>query len=169
MAFNVFFLKVRQYQNDFINSFWNQLVSMAICLTIYLGLVLVHFQKYYLLGFFSNCSVIDSSIVFCLVLLQVPKCFVPVQIFWTSPKIWLHLVPLKKLLCRHKNQFYWMQMIFLSGTKCLWLAQYINQFLGCLEELLNWNSHSIRYTESKRLIYCLQKIYAAAVKQKSGA
>ena len=28
---------------------------------------------------------------FCLVLLQVPKCFVTVQIFWASPKIWLHL------------------------------------------------------------------------------
>ena len=65
----------------------------------------------------------------CLVLLQVPKCFVPVQIFWASPKIWLHLVPLQKLLCRHKNQFYWMQIIFLSGTKCLWLPQYVNKFL----------------------------------------
>ena len=65
----------------------------------------------------------------CLVLLQVPKCFVPVQIFWVSPKIWLHLVPLQKLLCLHKNQFYWMQIIFLSGTKCLWLAQYVNKCL----------------------------------------
>ena len=53
----------------------------------------------------------------------------PVQIFWASPKIWLHLVPLQKLLCWHKNQFYWMQIIFLSGTKCLWLAQYVNKFL----------------------------------------
>ena len=66
---------------------------------------------------------------FCLVLLQVPKCFVPVQIFWASPKLWLHLVPLQKLLYRHKNQFYWMQIIFLSGTKCLWLPQYVNRFL----------------------------------------
>ena len=32
--------------------------------------------------------------------------FVPVQIFWASLKIWLHLVPLQKLLCWHKNQFY---------------------------------------------------------------
>ena len=72
------------------------------------------------------------STVFCLVLLQVPKCFVPVQIFWASPKIWLHLVPLQKLLCRHENQFYWMRIIFLSGTKCLWLAQYVNKILGWL-------------------------------------
>ena len=51
------------------------------------------------------------------------------KMFWASPKIWLHLVPLQKLLCWHKNQFYWMQIIFLSGTKCLWLPQYINKFL----------------------------------------
>ena len=65
----------------------------------------------------------------CLVLLQVPKYFVPVQIFWVSPKFWLHLVPLQKVLCRHKNQFYWMQIIFLCGTKFLWLAQYVDKFL----------------------------------------
>ena len=53
----------------------------------------------------------------------------PVQIFWASPKIWLHLVPLQKNLCRHKNQFYWMQIIFLSGTNFLWLPQYVNKFL----------------------------------------
>ena len=66
---------------------------------------------------------------YCLVLLQVPKCFVPVQIFWASPKIWLHLVPLQKLLCLHKTQFYWIQIIFLSGTNCWWLPQYVNKFL----------------------------------------
>ena len=49
--------------------------------------------------------------------------------FWASPKIWLHLVPLQKLLCRHKKQFYWMQIIFLSCTKCLWLLQYVNKLL----------------------------------------
>ena len=70
----------------------------------------------------------------CLLLLQVPKCFVPFQIFWASPKIWLHLVPLQKLLCRHKNQFYWMQIIFLSGTKCLWLALNAVKFLGWLKK-----------------------------------
>ena len=52
------------------------------------------------------------------------KCFI-----WARPKIWMHLVPLQKLLCRHKKQFYWMQIIFLSGTKCLWLTQYVNKFL----------------------------------------
>ena len=65
----------------------------------------------------------------CLVLLQVSKSFVLVQIFWASPKLWLHLVPLQNLLCWHKNQFYWMKIIFLSATKYLWLPQYVNKFL----------------------------------------
>ena len=43
------------------------------------------------------------------------------------------LVPLQKLFCRLKNQFFWMQIIFLSGTKCLWLAQYVTKFLGWLK------------------------------------
>ena len=38
-------------------------------------------------------------------------------------------MPLQKLLCQHKNQFYWMQIILWSGTKCLWLAQYVNNLL----------------------------------------
>ena len=38
-------------------------------------------------------------------------------------------MPLQKLLCQLKNQFYWMQIIFLSGTKCLWLPQIVNKFL----------------------------------------
>ena len=53
----------------------------------------------------------------------------PVQIFWVSPKIWLHLVLLQKHLCWNKKQFYWMQIICLSGTKCLWLPQCVNKFL----------------------------------------
>ena len=40
-------------------------------------------------------------------------------------------MPLKKLLCRHKNQFYWMQIIFLSGTKCFWMTQNVNKTLVC--------------------------------------
>ena len=39
-------------------------------------------------------------------LLQVPKTFVTVQIFWGRPNVWLHLVPLQKLLCWHKNWIY---------------------------------------------------------------
>ena len=47
------------------------------------------------------------------------------KFFESTQKIWLHLVPLQNLLYQHKNQFYWMQIIFWSGTKCLWLAQNI--------------------------------------------
>ena len=32
-------------------------------------------------------------------------------------------------MCRHKNQFYWMQIVFLSATKGLWLPQYVNIIL----------------------------------------
>ena len=67
--------------------------------------------------------------ILCLVLLQVTKCFVPVQIFWVSPKIWLHLVPLQKLMCRHKKQFYWIQTIFFVWHKMFVTAKYVNQFL----------------------------------------
>ena len=45
-----------------------------------------------------------------------------------------HLVPLQKLLCQHKKQFYWMQIIFLSGTKCLWLSQYVDTYIFCLAQ-----------------------------------
>ena len=58
-----------------------------------------------------------------------PKMFCASPNFWVSPKIWLHLVPLQKLLCRHKKQLYWMQIIFLADKKCLWLPQYVNRFL----------------------------------------
>ena len=51
------------------------------------------------------------------------------KFFEPARKIWLHLVSLQKLLCRHKKQFYWVHIIFLSGTKCLRLPQYVNKFL----------------------------------------
>ena len=59
------------------------------------------------------------------------KCFVLVQMFWASPKIWLHLVPLQNFCAGTKTNFtdWWLQIIFLSGTKCLWMPQYVNKFL----------------------------------------
>ena len=66
--------------------------------------------------------------VLCLDLLHVPKCFVPIQIFWAGQNMTAFSAALK-LLCRHKNRFYWIQIIFLSGTKYLWLPQYVNKFL----------------------------------------
>jgi hypothetical protein len=39
-----------------------------------------------------------------------------------------------KTFFRHKNLFYWMQILFLSGTKCLWLAHYVYKFLGWLKK-----------------------------------
>ena len=108
----------------------------------------------------------------CLVLLQVPKCFGPVQFFWASPKIWLHLVPLQKLLCQHKNQFYWMQIIFLSGTKCLWLTQYVNKFLvwykkfGPAQNILgqDFSRSSILFEQKQLILYFFNPIVLTIAK-----
>ena len=54
----------------------------------------------------------------------------PVQIFWSRPKIELTFIPLQKVLCRHKNWIYYMKIIFWSGTKNLGLVQYVNQYLA---------------------------------------
>ena len=52
------------------------------------------------------------------------------KFFEPAPKlVCIYVVPLKKLLCWQKNQFYWLQIIFLSGTKFLWLPQYVNKCL----------------------------------------
>ena len=77
----------------------------------------------------------------CLVLLQVLKYFVPVQMFWASPNIWLHLVILQKLLCQQIKQFYWMQIITLSGTKCMLLAQYVNKFFCPTQTIWTGTKH----------------------------
>ena len=87
----------------------------------------------------GKVSHFDQGLLLCLVLLQVP-------IFWASPKIWLHLVPIHKLLCRHKNQLYWMQIIFLSGTKCLWP----NKLPICVK---GWFSSVITFQNKLFLIY----------------
>ena len=48
---------------------------------------------------------------YCLVLLQVPKCFVPVQIFWAILKIWLHLALAQNtILLKANNLFVWHKM-----------------------------------------------------------
>ena len=53
----------------------------------------------------SMIKIIQKLWVYCPVLLQDPKTFVTVQIFWARPKVWLHLAFLKKLLCWHKIEF----------------------------------------------------------------
>ena len=64
-----------------------------------------------------------------------PCLFTSHKIFSAGPIILSQLKNLtafsasSKLLCRHLNQYYWMQPILLSRTKCLGLGQYINRFL----------------------------------------
>ena len=45
----------------------------------------------------------DEGEYFCLVLLQVPKCFGLVQIFCARPKIYLHIVAVTNFLCQTKR------------------------------------------------------------------
>ena len=48
---------------------------------------------------------------------KVPKWFVLVQIFWTSPKIYLHIVPVTNILCQTKRCFPLSKNGFCAGTK----------------------------------------------------
>ena len=52
-----------------------------------------------------------------------PKMFCAGPNFLSRPK------NLTAFECLFKNQFYWMQIIFWSGTKCFWLTQYVNKVL----------------------------------------
>ena len=55
---------------------------------------------------------------FCLVLLQVPKCFVLVQIFWASPKnLFTYCASVTNILCQTKRWFAFSKIGFCGGTK----------------------------------------------------
>ena len=111
---------VASYQKPTGQKMYKLFLLVYALITAHLAIVIMNYR-------YASYEYIPPNLF--LVLLQVPKCFVLVQIFWDSPKIWLHLVPLQKLLCWQKNQFYWIQIIFLSGKNCLWLSQYVNKFL----------------------------------------
>ena len=66
----------------------------------------------------------------CLVLLQVPKCFVLVQIFFARPKIYLHIVAVTNILCQTKRWFAFSKIDFCAGTKGFEEALNAVKFLG---------------------------------------
>ena len=70
----------------------------------------------------------------CLVLLQVAKCFVPVQIFCVGPKIYLHIVPVTNILCQNKKWFAFSKIGFCAGTKVFEEALNAVKFLGWLKK-----------------------------------
>ena len=70
----------------------------------------------------------------CLVLLQVPKCFVPVQIFCVVPKIYLCIVPVTNIMCQNKRWFAFSKIGFCAGTKVFEEALNAVKFLGCLKK-----------------------------------
>ena len=71
---------------------------------------------------------------FCLVLLQVAKCFVPVQNFCVGPKIFLHIVPVTNILCQAKRWFAFSKIGFCAGTKVFEEALNAVKFLGWLKK-----------------------------------
>ena len=70
----------------------------------------------------------------CLVLLQVEKCFVLVQIFCVGPNIYLHIVPVTNILCQTKRWFAFSKIGFCAGTKVFEEALNAVKCLGWLEK-----------------------------------
>ena len=59
-----------------------------------------------------------------------PKMFCASPNFLSQPKnLTAFSASSKTFVPAKKKHFYWIQIIFLSGTKCLWLTQYVNKFL----------------------------------------
>ena len=58
-----------------------------------------------------------------------PKMFCAGPNFLSQPKHLTAFSASSKTFVPAQKHFYWMQIIFLSGTKCLWLTQYVNKFL----------------------------------------
>ena len=69
----------------------------------------------------------------CLVLLQVAKCFVPVQIFCVGPKIYLHIVPVTNILCQTKRWFAFRKIGCCASVKVFEEALNAVKFLGWLK------------------------------------
>ena len=53
----------------------------------------------------------------CLVLLQVPKCFGLVQIFFSKPKIYLHIVGVTNICARLKDDLHSVNLFFVLAQK----------------------------------------------------
>ena len=58
-----------------------------------------------------------------------PKMFPAGPNFWSQPRNLTAYSASSKTFVAAQKTFYWMQIIILSGTKCLWLPQYINKIL----------------------------------------
>ena len=74
-----------------------------------------------------------NSNYLCLVLLQVPKCFVLVQIFCARPKIYLDIVTVTNILCQTKRWFAFSKIGFCAGSKVFEKALNAVKFLGWLK------------------------------------
>ena len=71
----------------------------------------------------------------CLVLLQVPKCFGLVQIFCARPKNYLNIMAVTNILCQTERWFAFSKIGFCAWTKVFVEALNAVKFLGCLKKL----------------------------------
>ena len=78
----------------------------------------------------------------CLVLLQVPKCFVPVQIFCVGPKFFLHIMPVTNILYQTKRWFAFSKIGFCAGTNVFEEALFkCSQILGPDQKIWTGTKH----------------------------
>ena len=94
----------------------------------------------------------DQYCHFCLVLLQVPNFFVPVQIFWASPKIYIHFLPDKKRICIQKNWFLCRYKRFWRGTKC-------SQIFGLAQKIWTGTKHFGTCKSTRHLFIILMRFF----------
>ena len=77
----------------------------------------------------------------CLVLLQVSKCFVPVQIFCVGPKIYLHIVS-NKHFARQKDGLHSVKLFFVPTQKFLKRhCTKCNQIFGLAQKIWTGTKH----------------------------
>ena len=88
--------------------------------------------------------------LWCLCLLQVPKCFVLIIIVCTRPKIYLHIVAVTKILCETIRWFAFSKIVFLCRHKSFWRVK----FFGWLKRILTGKKHfgTCKRTRHKSLI-----------------
>ena len=88
------------------------------------------------------------------------------KFFEPAQKFEYRLVPPQKLLGRHRNQFYWMQIIFLSGTKIWTSPEYVGTCKGTRHKcelgysiLKGFWIHGIRYSELSFFRHFVRSLY----------
>ena len=97
-----------------------------------------------------------SYYLWCLVLLQVAKWFVPFQIFCIGPKIYLHIVPVTSILCQTKRWFAFGKIGVCIGSKVFEEAQIkCSQLFGLTQNIWTGTKHFATCKRTRH--YCFIK------------